>query len=624
MLKRSKPDSTAIASKYRKISNIVRCLTRHDTKHHAANICSDYTKNPKRFWSWVNASKGYRDPIPTLNYNGSVISDDDAKATCFNNYFSSVFTSEDKSTLSDLRSSVVQGSDLISTVTFTPNVVLDVLASLNISKACGPDSIPARLLKEGASSICTSLAHLFQMSLNSGTLPSDWTTANVVPVFKHNNRHQPSNYRPISLTSLVAKVMEKIVHFQIVKALETRGLLSSFQFGFRHGRSTVDLLLSTVHDLALGLEKRSSVHCLLLDFSKAFDSVPHERLLLKLEAAGIRGRLLRWIRGFLVNRLQRVVINGRYSPWLPVQLGVPQGSILGPLLFILYVNDIYSVIHHSKHGMFADDLSIYMEVSTPADCALLQHDLDGIVRWSNQWQLQLNCSKCEALNVSNKRSPLMYAYTISNQPIQWSHQCRYLGVLIDSHLRWKAHCRDLVNRGSRVLNLLRRSLFGCTKAAKSIAYKAIVRPCLEYASVVWNPHTVSDIDAIESVQKRAARWICAQWDPSTFSWNKTYADCLRELNWSTLAHRRHYYIVDYIHSMLHKRTSLLFDDYFKLNSSMNTRSHELTIQPVISTINSFRYSFFVNSVFLWNSVPISILSIVSKYIFRCKLRSFLS
>ena len=111
---------------------------------------------------------------------------------------------------------------------------------------------------------------------------------------------------------------------------------------------------------------------------------------------------------------------------------------------------------------------------------------------------------------------------------------------------------------------------------------------------------------------------------SNISWNKTYADCLRELNWSTLAHRRHYYIVDYIHSMLHKRTSLLFDDYFKLNSSMNTRSHELTIQPVISTINSFRYSFFVNSVFLWNSVPISILSIVSKYIFRCKLRSFLS
>lgn len=273
--------------------------------------------------------------------------------------------------------------------------------------------------------------------------------------------------------------------------------------------------------------------------------------------------------------------------------------------------------------MFADDLSIYTEVSTTADCVLLQHDLDGIVQWSKQWQLQLNCSKCEALNVSNKRSPLLYTYTISSQPIQWSSQCRYLGVLIDSHLRWKAHCRNIVHKGSRILNLLRRSLFGCTKDVKSIAYKVIVRPCLEYASVVWNPHTVSDIDIIEAVQKRAARWICASWNPSTFAWNKSYADCLCELNWPTLAHRRHYYIIDYIHSMLHKRTSLSFDDYFKLNSS-STRSHELSIQPVISTINSFRYSFFVNSVFLWNSVPFSILSTVSKYIFRCKLRSFLS
>ena len=152
--------------------------------------------------------------------------------------------------------------------------------------------------------------------------------------------------------------MEKIVHCQIMEALESHKLISSFQFGFRCGHSTVDLLLRTIHDMAISLEKRSSVHCLLLDFSKAFDSVPHQRLLLKLEAIGIRGYLLQWIRSFLTNRLQRVVINGRYSPWLPVKSGVPQGSILGPLLFILYVNDIYSVIHHSKHGMFADDLSI--------------------------------------------------------------------------------------------------------------------------------------------------------------------------------------------------------------------------------------------------------------------------
>ena len=142
-------------------------------------------------------------------------------------------------------------------------------------------------------------------------------------------------------------------------------------------------------------------------------------------------------------------------------------------LFYIYVNDIYSTIHHSKHGMFADDLSIYKDVSTTADCTLLQLDLDSIVQWSKRWQLQLNCCKCEALNVSNKRSPLLYTYTISSQPLQWSSQCHYLGVLIDSHLRWGAHCRSIAQKSSRVLNLLRRSLFGCTKDVKSLTYRTV-------------------------------------------------------------------------------------------------------------------------------------------------------
>ena len=156
------------------------------------------------------------------------------------------------------------------------------------------------------------------MSIDSGKLPPDWMSANVVPVFKHKDRHQPSNYRPISLTSLVVKVMEKIIHSHIMAALESHNLISSFQFGFCCKRSTVDLLLRTIHDMALSLENRSSVHCLLLDFSKAFDSVPHERLLLKLDAIGIRGHLLQWIRCFLTSRLQWVVINGKFSSWLPV------------------------------------------------------------------------------------------------------------------------------------------------------------------------------------------------------------------------------------------------------------------------------------------------------------------
>ena len=195
-------------------------------------------------------------------------------------------------------------------------------------------------------------------------------------------------------------------------------------------------------------------------------------------------------------------------------------------------------------------------------------------------------------------------------------------MLIDSHLRWGAHYRNIAQKGSRVLNLLRRSLFGCTKDVKSLAYRTVVRPCLEYASVVWNPHPASDTNVIEAVQKRAARWICAKWNPSTFSWDKPYTDCLRELNWPTLACHHHYYMIDYIHSMFHKGNSLSFHDYIQFNSS-TTRSHALSIQPITSTINYYRYSFFVNTVFLWNRVPFNILTIVNKALFRCKLRTFL-
>ena len=220
--------------------------------------------------------------------------------TCFNNYFNTVFTCEDTTSLPYLQSTIVKGQDLITTINFTPNEVLDILTSLHESKACGPDLITARLLKEGAESICTSLAHLYQISIDYGTLPSDWTSADVVLVFKRKYHHQPSNYRPISLTSLVVKVMEKLIHSHIVVALDSHKLINSYQFGFHSKHSTIDLLLRTIHDMALSLENCSSVHCFLWDFSKAFDSVSHKCLLLKLEALGVTGQLLQWIRCFLM------------------------------------------------------------------------------------------------------------------------------------------------------------------------------------------------------------------------------------------------------------------------------------------------------------------------------------
>ena len=413
-----------------------------------------------------------------------------------------------------------------------------------------------------------------------------------------------------------------LIHSKLTSVLESHNLISVHQFGFRKHHSTSHLLLEAVHDWAKALECRDSCHCLYLDFAKAFDSVPHHRLLLKLQTLGISGQLLNWFDSFLTTRSQRVVVNGQYSEWLPVVSGVPQGSILGPLLFILYIDDIRYVVNHSSIKVFADYISLYSQVSCYDDCSKLQNDLSCVYQWSLKWQLTLNPKKCEAINISNKRSPINFDYYIGSCPVSWSQKVKYLGVIINSRLKWNDHCQYVVSKATRCLNRLRRVMYGCTQEAKVIAYKALVRPYLEYACAVWAPYTAHDIDLLESVQNRAARWIKSFWDPSALKWSKSSATCIEELRWPSLKVRRDYLSIWSLYSILHKTTAIDFSKYFRFNT-LATRSHSLTLNLMSSTINAFRHSFFVATPLLWNSIPFNILSQPAAAIFKYKLKHFL-
>ena len=352
---------------------------------------------------------------------------------------------------------------------------------------------------------------------------------------------------------------------------------------------------------------------------KYLDSVPHEHLLLKLQCLGITGQLLQWVRSFLISRFQRVVINGSYSDWLPVRSGVPQGSVLGPLLFLLYIDDLHNVVSNSTLKLFADDVALYREVKCSADCSLLQQDLDNISSWTTKWQLRLNASKCGVFPISNKRKPLTYKYEINGAIISWISIVKYLGVYIQSNLSWSHHCRTVSVKARQSLNYLRHSIWGATTAVKSVAYKSLVRPLLEYACQVWNPHTARDKSVLEAVQRRAAKWACgSRWDPSSRKWNKSSGECLDTLHWPTLTQRRNYLSVSTLGDIFHKRTSLKFSDYYCFNASC-TRAHELCVVPLQSTINCYRYSFFVNAAFFWNSVPAHILNMNSIAPFRQSL-----
>ena len=610
--------------RYRSLSNKVRDLTRQDHRQHLDDITKDLSTNQRPFWRWLKNISAHFKVLPDLYFNGNVLSSAKDKVEAFNDYFSSVFTCEDHHGLERLRSeqSMLMSTSHIDEVVITEEDVYEFLCKIDTSKACGPDEIPGQLLKEGAPLIAEPLSILFNNSLQFGSLPRDWISANVTPVFKKGDKHLPKNYRPISLTSLVVKLMEKIIYRKRMDFLLENNKLNPYQHGFRQHHSCQTQLIETIHCWANALDRGLTSHIIFLDFAKAFDTVPHQRLILKLEQMGVRGSLLLWLKAFLINRRQHVIYNDDCSRWINVSSGVPQGSILGPLLFLVYINDIGEFVQSSIR-LFADDCVIFREVNSRDDTVLLQKDLKQIYDWSQKWLLTLSTSKCKALCISNKKSPLYCLYYINSISLEWVDSFRYLGVRIDHKLKWASHVADITVKASKILNLLRRSMYTCSMNAKERAYLALVRPHLEFCAPVWNPHQQKEIETLEKVQRRAVRWICsARWDPSTFTWSKRYDEALKDLHWPTLELRRHFLSLCQIYKIVHNLACISFFKYFAFKT-VNTRSHKLSLLCKSSKLNSFRYSFFINAPFIWNKLPFEIVSLSSYSNFKNKLMNFM-
>ena len=311
--------------------------------------------------------------------------------------------------------------------TITTQGIENLLKKLNLRKVNGPDLIPSRVLKECAPQIAPYLTIILNQSLSEQQLPRDWLTANICPVFKKGEGSTASNYRPISLTCVICKTMEHILYHHIMAHLEQLNILKDYQHGFRKGRSCETQLIITVDEITKSLDNRSQADLLILDFSKAFDTVPHARLLKKLEHYGINELVLGWIRSWLLNRSQRVIIDGASSNEVSVRSGVPQGTVLGPLMFLIYINDIGEHIT-SNLRLFADDSLLYCAIDIPQDCLALQEDLDKLSQWSYKWQMSFNVLKCKSLRITRKRNPYLHQYTMNGQELESVKSHPYLGV----------------------------------------------------------------------------------------------------------------------------------------------------------------------------------------------------
>ena len=341
-------------------------------------------------------------------------------------------------------------------------------------------------------------------------------------------------------------------------------------------------------------------------------------MLLQLESLGIHGNLLSWFDLFLTKIFQRVVVNGSFSEWLSVGSGVPQGSVLGPLLFILHVVELHKIFQHSDIKLFVDYIALYKAIVSLCDNELLQDDLIKLYGWCKKWLLKLNPLKCESICLSYKHLPLFSRWPSDSSKISivW-----YLGVFINSKLKWGDYVKHLAAKASRLLNYLCHTLFSCSSSVKATAYKtaykAIVRPILEYASSVWYLHNTKEVSQLELVKRRATCRVCgSRWNSVSHNWTKLSDTCLQELNWLPLQTRRSFFSISLAHDILYNRVTIPFPRLNFLPPSL-----DLTCIPS-STINPYRYSFFINTPFLWNITPLRILQLSNVKVFRATLHCF--
>jgi len=590
-------------NKFKQLRNSLKNLVTFKYKEYISNITEHVGTNPKRFWKLLKDRSKSKCSPSVITSDGKDTTDPNEKSTIFNKYFQSVFTSKTHITLPPIDTHV---DPELENVIITEEEVLNQLKKLNPSKAAGPDELQTRILQETAETIVKPCTDLFNQSLQEGTVPKEWKRANVVPIFKKGRKTDPSNYRPISLLPIISKILERCIFNHIIGNLSKK--LSPLQHGFMRKRSTVTQLMETLCRLSTILDNKKRTDVIYFDLSKAFDSVPHDLLIHKLKQFGINGRLLTWIKDYLTNRYQRVTCDGGTSLWLPVTSGVPQGSILGPLLFLLYINDLPDVLSAETYcAIFADDTKIYRQISNPHDALQLQSDIDKLGKWGNTWDLKFNSKKCVSLTITTKdvAEPM---YVLHNTSITHQHNMNDLGIYVNSDLKWKVHINKMTAKANQRLWLLVRTLgYDAPPKAKKMAYISMVRSLLEYGSVLWNPTDKESMQQVEKVQRQATNFITNNVH-RTVPGYKDYKTRLLETGLLPLSYRRE--IGDLIFFCRSYNGDIAFDIKNYINfptrgTGAITRGVEQSITlPVPRTKSTTAAHFYPTRIArLWNSLP---------------------
>ena len=455
--------------------------------------------NSKPFYNYIKKKSTTRSTIgPLINEQGDTVVEEEEIAEELNSYFASVFTRED---LADIPEPTPMNSrtKLRGTWISTEKVKRKI-RELKTHGAAGPDGIRPQLLQQCVDELSPVLAMIGRKSLDTGNVPEEWRKANVVPIFKKGSKSSPANYRPVSLTCVSCKIIESIIKDDLVAHLRANKLITPSQHGFTKNRSCATNLLEFMEEITREVDRGECVDVVYLDFAKAFDKVPTVRLLKKLKAHGVEGKVAAWLKAWLTDRAQRVNVRGKFSSWRQVLSGVPQGSVLGPVLFSIFINDLDNTVTVRQIiKKFTDDTKVAQVVRGAEDAAELQLSLNRLYEWARTWGMVFNVAKCHIMHLGTHNPG--HVYHMDGTRLEVTESERDIGVLVSSNMKPSQQCRKAAQTASTVLAQITRAFHYRDKHVFKNLYQQYVRPHLEFAVAAWAPWLQADIDGLEALKQ---------------------------------------------------------------------------------------------------------------------------
>ena len=628
--------SAAAWQSFRHLRNKCTHLVKMAKSKYFVNHLSACGSNPTKFWKTVKSLKGVSPPtLPQqIMLEDKAINDPKEVCNAFNNHFIQCGTLFDLSNFPDVPDGVLDnftvdarslGTDPTTSFSFRPIQQHEVLSALRNSKcmksSVGADQLDPRLLKLAAPIIARPLTHIFNLSLFSGYIPSIWKSALVVPLHKGGDPNEMNNYRPISKLPCLAKMLESFVNEQISSFLSLNSILCPFQSGFRAGHSTITATTLVVNDIASAVDKKQCCAALFIDLSKAFDTVNHEILFGKLNSLGFDNVSLRWFKNYFTGRTQCIDVAGLTSEALVINSGVPQGSILGPVLFSLYINNICDHLEHCKVHFYADDTILYASApSIDQAVSNLQHAFDCVQDSLKSLKLMLNESKTKFMIFSNGRNNVPSTHRIctrSGTNIEQVPCYKYLGIWLDDRLSFKSHVLDLAKKVKIKLGALYRIRSCFTFENRMEIVQSTILSVLDYGDIVYMYAAPSTLKLLDSVYHSAIRFVTGD------AFRTHHCNLYKNVGWSPLADRREKHCLLFVYKALVGKLPNYLMSLLKLKSIChNTRSQSLISLEIPLTktnIGKIAFKFFASH--KWNTIQVELK--LTKYLSVNQFKSLL-